>query len=393
VSTAADDDALLARARRSLLAGNFAIGCGVMVAAGSLNDLARSLEVPVALGGQLITAAAFTMALGAPALAALAGHWDRRRLLTFALAWYALGHAASALMPDFAALLPVRAACVLGAAVFTPQAAAAIGALAAPAERGRAIAHIFLGWSLASVAGVPLAALVAETLSWRAAFGGVALLSAAAAWAVWRTLPDGIRADAMSLAQCRRALAHPLLMGMVAITALSGAGQFTLFSYLAPYFREVLAASPAQASGLFLWFGVFGVLGSLLLTRWIDRIGAGASATVALALMATSALLWPLAGGVAAMALVLVPWALGCFSSNSAQQARLATAAPAFAPALLALNTSAIYVGQGLGAGSGGLLLAATGFDRLHWAALAWLAVAVAWSAWLTRRARGPVHA
>ncbi|MDO8420359.1 MAG: MFS transporter, partial [Rubrivivax sp.] len=47
-----------ARASRALLAGNFAIGCGVMVTAGSLNDLAASLQVSVAVGGQLITVAA-----------------------------------------------------------------------------------------------------------------------------------------------------------------------------------------------------------------------------------------------------------------------------------------------------------------------------------------------
>jgi predicted MFS family arabinose efflux permease len=84
------------------------------------------------------------------------------------------------------------------------------------------------------------------------------------------------------------------------------------------------------------------------------------------------------------MAVVLVPWALGCFSSNSAQQARLA-AAPAFAPALLALNTSAIYVGQGLGAAGGGLLLASSGYEWLQLAALAWLVAAVVLSAALLR--------
>ena len=51
--------------------------------------------------------------------------FDRRRLLTFALLWYAVGHAISALSPDYAWLLPVRALTMLAAAVFTPQAAAA----------------------------------------------------------------------------------------------------------------------------------------------------------------------------------------------------------------------------------------------------------------------------
>ena len=44
----------LAATRWALLFGNFAIGCGVMVVAGSLNDLTRSLQVSVALGGQLM---------------------------------------------------------------------------------------------------------------------------------------------------------------------------------------------------------------------------------------------------------------------------------------------------------------------------------------------------
>ncbi|MCU0929069.1 MAG: hypothetical protein MUE62_07775 [Burkholderiaceae bacterium] len=98
----------LAATRWALLAGNFAIGCGVMVTAGSLNDLVRSLQVSVAVGGQLISVAAVVMAIGAPLLAAVVGGWDRRVLLVAALVWYALGHAASALMPHFAALLPVR---------------------------------------------------------------------------------------------------------------------------------------------------------------------------------------------------------------------------------------------------------------------------------------------
>ena len=57
-------------ARWSLMFGNFVIGCGVMVVPGTLNDLARSLDVSVSLAGQLIAIAAATMALGAPLAAA-----------------------------------------------------------------------------------------------------------------------------------------------------------------------------------------------------------------------------------------------------------------------------------------------------------------------------------
>jgi MFS transporter, DHA1 family, inner membrane transport protein len=375
------------------MAGNFAIGCGVMVVAGSLNDLSHALAVSPAVAGQLITAGAVAMGLGAPLLAAVLGGLDRRRLLTFALLWYAVGHAACALMPNLATLLPVRVLAVLGAALFTPQAAAAINVLAPPAQRGRAITMVFMGWSISSVLGMPMTGYIAETQGWRWAFAMVAALSVLAAAAVWRSVPDGVRSPALSIRSWRGVFANPLLMGMVAVTALSAAGQFTLFSYFAPYYRQVLGASAAGVTFLFFWFGAFGLIGNVLMTRSIDRLGAARGVNIAIMLMLCSLLLWPLSGwvaknfgfglwAVAAMALISTPWALGLFACNSGQQARLSQSAPAVAPALLALNTSAIYVGQAAGAGGGGALLAHFGFAPLSWVGLAWMLLALGLSSW-----------
>jgi predicted MFS family arabinose efflux permease len=380
--------------RWALLLGNFAIGCGVMVVPGALNDLSRDLGVPVSTAGHVITVAAWTMAVSAPLLAALLSRFDRRWLLTLSLAWFAAGHALSAAMPNLAALLPVRAATVVAGAVFTPAAAAVVGALALPHKRGEAITFIFLGWSLASVLGVPMASYVSETVGWRTAFAVVSALSAAAALGIWLHTPPGLRPSATTLRDLAGVLSRPELMAVVAVTALSATGQFALFGYMAPYFLHVLHAGPAEASGLFLWFGLFGLAGSVWMTRWIDRLGAGRAATIGLAAMATSLLCWPWAVGVTSMALVLIPWALGCFSSNSAQQARLAAAAPALAAVLVSLNSSAMYVGQGLGAAAGGLLLGGLGYAALAPAAAAGLLLATALSVWIVRREppRAPVR-
>ncbi len=376
------------------MVGNLAIGCGVMVVPGALNDLSHSLRNTPAVTGQLITAAAIVMGVGAPLLAALLGGFDRRRLLTLALLWYALGHLLAACMPSLGSLLPVRVLSVAAAAVFTPQAAATINVLAPAPRRGRAMTLVFMGWSLASVLGMPVSSYIAETVGWRWAFVAVALLAAGAAVGVWRTVPDGVRPPPLSLHSWRSVFGSPLLMGMVGVTALSAAGQFTLFSYFAPYYREVLGAGPQAISFLFFWFGVFGVLGNMLLTRSIDRLGATRSVNIAIALMATGLALWPLAGSVAAMAaLVLLPWGLGIFACNSAQQARLAQAAPALAPALLALNTSAIYTGQAVGAAGGGALLASGGFGSMSWAALGWMLLALGLSLWAAQRMKArPAH-
>ncbi len=376
----------LAAARWSLLFGNFAIGTGVMVVAGTLNDLSQSLDVAVPLAGQLIAIAAAVMCFGAPLLANWVAAFDRRRLLMWALLWYAAGHALSALMPSYAALWPVRAVTMLGAAVFTPQAAAAIGFMAPPEQRGRSITFIFLGWSVASVLGIPISAWLGETQGWRIAFAAVAAVSAVAAAGVYVSLPDGIKPAALSLKAWKDLFTHPVLMAMVAVTALQSAGQFTLFSYMAPFYKQVLGATPGEITLLFAWFGIFGLIGNLLLSRVIDRVGAGRAVAFTLSLVALSFLLWPLAAGFASTALVLVPWALGCFSSNSAQQARLGMAAPALASALMALNTSAMYFGQAAGASSGGWLLNHGGFQALSWVGLIGLFAAIALSLWVGRQ-------
>ena len=366
--------------RWALLFGNFVTGCGLMVVVGTLNDITRSFQVSVSLGGQLVSIAAATVCLGAPLLAGWVSGFDRRRLLAIAMLWYAAGHALCTLMPSYATLAPIRAATLLAAAVFTPQAAAAIAFMAPPEERGRHITFIFLGWSVASVLGLPLASWVGETFGWRTAFIGIAAMSLAAAAWVYAVMPDGVRPAGLSARAWRKVLTHPVLMAMVLVTALSGAGQFTLFSYFAPYYRATLGASATQISLLLVWFGAFGLIGNVVMTRVVDRIGANAAVAGSLALVALSLVLWPLGTGLVSMALVCVPWGLGCFSSNSTQQARLSIAAPALAPALLALNTSAIYLGQAAGAASGGWLIAHGGYAPLSWLGLAWLVVAIALS-------------
>lgn len=371
-----------------LLAGNFVIGTGVMVVPGTLNEISSSLAVTVATAGQLISAGALLMCLGAPLFAALVAGWDRRRLLALSMLWYGLLHFACALAPDFAWLLPLRVLALVSPAIFTPQAAACLGLLVPPPQRGQAITFIFLGWSLASVLGMPVSALVGGSFGWRSAFVMVGVLSLASAAWVWRAMPDGVKPPPLSLAAWKQAFRSPAMMACVAVTVLFAAGQFVLFSYFAPYFKEKLALTPGQLSLLFMWFGAFGLLGNVVMSRTIDRVGASRAVMVGVGLMASSLLLFPLGTSLPLAALVCVPWALGCFSSNSAQQARLVGLAPSLAAASVALNSSAMYAGQAIGAATGGWLIATSGMDTLHWAGFAGLLAAMGVSALATHFAR-----
>jgi predicted MFS family arabinose efflux permease len=368
-----------------LLFGNFVIGTGVMVVPGTLNELSESLQVSVSSAGQLISSGAFMMAVAAPLFAALAAGWDRRRLLALSLLWFGLLHAACALIDTLAGLLPLRVLSLVAPAIFTPQAAASVGLLVPLEQRGRAITFIFLGWSVASVVGMPIASFIGGTLGWRSAFLMVAVMSVVGAAWVWRTLPSGIRPPALSRAAWMQTLRSPALMLCVGVTVLSAAGQFELFSYFAPYWHHQLGATPGELSLLFLAFGVAGLLGNVLMMRYIGRLGVDRAVMLGLGGIALSLLAWPLGVTLWTTVLVCIPWALGCFSSNSAQQARLVGLAPDLASASVALNTSALYIGQALGAAIGGWVIATGDFGLLSWVALVALMAAMGVSA-LARR-------
>ncbi len=376
------------RASWALLYGNFVIGCGVMVMAGTLNDLTRDLSISVTEGGRLIAVAAVMMGVGAPLLAWRVAQLDRRRLLTWVMLWYAAGHLLSALAPDYHSLMVVRALTVLSAAVFTPQAAATAGFMSTPAHRGRAITFVFMGWSIASVVGLPLSAWMGEHLGWRMAMGFVALAALLAALLVNRALPHGIRPPALSLRLWGKVFRSPLMMALVLVTACQSAGQFTLLAYAAPYYKQVFGASAEQISLMFGWFGALALTGNLVLNRMVDRVGAAPAVSLTLGMMALSLLLWPLATTLPGIALVLLPWALSGFATNSGQQARLGGLSPNLAPALMALNTSAIYLGHALGASGGGWVIANHGYAPLHWPGLAWMLLALTLSLWAQRAQR-----
>jgi predicted MFS family arabinose efflux permease len=371
----------------ALLFGNLAVAMGIMVVPATLTDISDNLGTSVSLTGQLITAGSILMGVSAPLFAALVSKWDRRKLLAFTMAWYALFHALCAIAPSFTSLMILRVLAVVTPAIFTPQAAACVGLLAKPEDRTKAITFIFLGWSISSVFGVPILSSIGGELGWRWAFGLVALVSAGSALWVWRVLPSGIQIAALSKAAWIGVFKHRVLMMTVGVTLLSAFGQFVLFSYFTAYYKQVLNADIKTISLFFFWFGFCGLIGSFTLSRYIDRIGADRAPIIAMSLMAVSLLLWPLGTSILTVMAICAPWGLGCFSSNSAQQARLGAAAPLVAGASIALNTSAMYSGQAFGAGLGGWLIAEGMMGHLHWYGFAVMLCAIALSSW-SRRVR-----
>lgn len=374
----------------SLFAGNFIIGTGILLPAGMLNDLSEGLSVSPATAGLLMIAGGIVVGFGAPVFASFTSRFDRRLLLVGSLLFYAAGHALSALAPDFWTLLALRAVTVISAGIFTPQAAATVGLMVPPEKRAGAVAFIFIGWSIASVAGMPAGSLIAAFAGWRAAYGLMALLALISALLVWRALPKGLNVPPLSLSAWRAVFFDPVLILILLVTLASGSGQFTLSGYLVVIYKEVLGASPTLIALLLSGFGLAGVTGNFLAARFVGKLGAGTMILVALgAILLGLAVFWSSFGLIAGAAVSVVLWGLGTFSSNSLQQSRLITHAPALASASVALNTSTIYLGQAIGAATGAKLIAEKALTALAPVAASFLILAIALTLLADKLTRG----
>jgi predicted MFS family arabinose efflux permease len=365
-------------ARNALLLGNFVTGTAVLAPAGMLNELAAGLDVSLQAAGWLVTFGAVILCFGSPLMAWATTHMERRTLLTATLAVIALGHLASAFAPNYAVLLVTRLALLVVAALYTPQAASAIALIATEKDRPGAIAYVFIGWSLAVAVGLPMVTFLASEYGWRAAYFGIVVVSVLATLLNAIGLPGGLRGVPLSAASWVEVGRNRQIMLLLIITVLVIAGTFQVFVFLGPLLAILGDAGPRVVGLTFAVSGVIGLIGNVVTTQLVGSVGAFRMSIILIVTMVAGLIVWSIGTGVLAMMLVgTFLSSVGFAASNSIQQARLSMAAPALSSASIALNTSAIYVGQAIGSGVAGFLIANNLAVAVGFVAVAFTATAI----------------
>ncbi|MFF3005323.1 MFS transporter [Kitasatospora sp. NPDC057940] len=377
-----------------LALGTFAMGTDSMVVAGILGPIAADLGVSVPAAGQLVTVFALGYALLAPALAALTARWPRRRLLLTALAVFSAANALSALAPSYGLLLATRVLAAAGAALYTPTANAVATTLVAPERRGRALATVLGGMTVATALGVPLGTWVGRA-DWRMTMWLVTALGVAALAGLALLLRDlpapvaapGLRARLAPLGQRR-------VLGAAATTLAFFLAFQCVYIYLATAVSGATGGDADRLSLVLLTAGVMSVAGSWLGGRLVDRVGVRrvllTGSTVAAG--AFAALPWlgrSMPGALVYAAVVpLAGWAV-----SVALPHRLASIDPGNAPLLISLNSSALYLGTAAGGVAGSAAIAALGGRWFPFAAAGLALVAAVTAAATTRDARAGARA
>lgn len=349
-----------------LSACNFVIGMGAFVVIGVVTPISQDFGIPTQAAGLLLTVYALSYAVLSPLLVSLTGGLGRRRVLALGLTLFAFGMALSAAASSLTVLYVARAFAAAGAGLFTPVAATVAAGVSPVETRGRALAAVFFGLTLAQVLGVPVGSWVAYTYGWRLAFWIVLVLAMLGLWLVWHRVPAGLAFRPVGMSDLGHALTDGVIMLAVLFTATFLGAVYVVFTYLSPLLENIMGFGRDGVTLALFMVGVGAVAGNLFGGWLTDRIGPVPS----LALLSFGQIvLMPAFSALPfhpALVMVLVAlWSACGWSFMAAQQVRLLSLAADKVPVVLALNASAIYIGAALGSALGGLLIAGLGLGFL----------------------------
>jgi DHA1 family inner membrane transport protein len=343
----------------ALAMGGFAIGTTEFVTMGLLPQVTDGVHVSIPSGGHLISAYALGVVVGAPLLAFFGAGLPRRGLLLWLMAAYALFNVLSALATSFEVLLVARFLDGLPHGGYFGVASLVAARLAPPERKGRAVASVMLGLSVANVIGVPAATWLGQELGWRSAFLATGLISVVTMLMIVAFVPS-CPGDPEATGRREVAAFSTLQVWLtLAAGAVGFGGLFAVYSYIAPTVTEVGGLSESVVPVFLLAFGLGMVAGTWLAGELADwsvfrsLIGSAIGSGLILLVFFVAA-----PYGWALLPVVFTITALGSVLVINLQL-RLMDVAGEAQTLGAAMNHASLNVANALGAWLGGLVIAA----------------------------------
>jgi DHA1 family chloramphenicol resistance protein-like MFS transporter len=253
----------------------FTMGTSEFMLAGLLPDIASDLDVTVGTAGLLTSAFAIGMVVGAPLMAALARNRPGRSSLLGFLVVFSAAHVMGAATSNFTVLVVTRVVAALANAGFLAVALTTAGTLVPPGRKGRALAVLLSGTTVATIAGVPGGAALGTLLGWRATFWAVAALCLPAAIGILKGIParpaQKTERDGPSLRSELAQLRRPRLILVMVLGALVNAATFGSFTFLAPVVTGTAGLGELWISVVLVLFGAGSFVGVTGAGRLSDR--------------------------------------------------------------------------------------------------------------------------
>ncbi|RFU44685.1 MFS transporter [Paraburkholderia sp. DHOC27] len=321
--------------------------------------------------------------------------FDRRKLLLFIYALFALSNLACALATTFPLLLVARAFAGITGGVLGSVIMAIVGDVVPVARRGAATGTIMTAFSMAAIAGVPAGIMLGAHFTWAAPFVLLVVLSVLVWMAGFRIVPP--LAQHLSrrprplgeiLPELGRLLRDPRHMKAFALTFTVMISQMLVIPFVSPMLVANHGVEPARLSWLYMAGGAATLFTSRAIGRLADRYGKHYMFRVMAVLSAIPVLFVTHLPTIPFAAMVLFfPFFMVAMSGRMVPMQALLTTVPepSRRGAFLSANSALQALGMGCGAWLGGLMLSNTasgqiaGYGTVGWVSVALAMLAVVW--------------
>jgi len=340
--------------------------------------------------GFLVSAYTFSAGLSGFLASTYIDRLGRKRMMLTFYPLFGLAALACSLAPSFGWLMVARVASGFFGGVLMALSQTIVAEVIPFERRGRAMGVVMTSFSVATVAGVPLALFLVSHFNWHAPFVAIAVMVSLVALAASQTLPslkghlqthtDG-NALRLILANLRAVLVDPNHLRAFAMSASMVFAGFAVIPYITLYLQANAGFQPDQIPYVYLFGGISTLLTARWIGHWSDRAGK-AYAFRRLALLMPLPLLGltlsaslPMAGVLLVSSLLFV-----VMSGRMIPGMALigASADPQRRGSFMTLNSAVQSLAMGLAALVGGLILGRDGDGHLtHY----WLSALVGGSA------------
>ncbi|MCX5064149.1 MFS transporter [Streptomyces sp. NBC_00201] len=337
----------------------FGIGTTEFATMGLLPQIADGVGVSVPHAGNLVSAYALGVVVGAPLLTGIGARVPHKRLLLLLSGLFVVGNVASALAPDFGLLFAARFLAGLPHGALFGVGAVVASRLVAPERAARAVSKMFLGLTVANIVGVPAGTALGQQFGWRSAYGAVAVIGLVALAALALFVPHQPRGRQSGIRHEMRAMGNRQVAIGLATAVVGFGGFFAVYSYLVPMLTHLTGISDSSTTLVLALYGVGMTLGTLIAGPLTDR-ALRPTLYAGLTLLAVGLVAFYFAVHSTVPALVTITFigAMGSFITTPVQMLLMAKAknAPTMAAAS---NHSAFNLANAGGAWLGGLAISA----------------------------------
>ncbi|MER5948547.1 MFS transporter [Streptomyces sp. NPDC001904] len=337
----------------------FGIGTTEFATMGLLPQIADGVHVSVPHAGNLVSAYALGVVVGAPLLTGIGARIPHKRLLLLLTGLFVLGNAASALAPSFGSLFAARFVAGLPHGALFGVGAVVASRLVAPDRAARAVSKMFLGLTVANIVGVPAGTALGQQLGWRAAYWAVAVIGVVALAALAVFVPHQPRGEQSGIRHELRAMGNKQVALGLATAVVGFGGFFAVYSYLVPMLTHLTGISDSSTTLVLALYGVGMTAGTLLAGPLTDRaLRPTLYGGLALLAAALVTFYFTVHSTVAALVTITFIGAMGSLITTPVQMLLMAKAknAPTMAAAS---NHSAFNLANAGGAWIGGLVISA----------------------------------